>query len=841
MAFLGLKCFLFLLLSTNGYTQLDPIPFDHEILQHVSLGYILKPIRAIQVYTETAHLYFHLAMPSNENKPSRLDCTNSTSICEQLQGTYDFLTEIRSKTYEMVQNAVVLSNGLTDCLQQQSRAKRYPTFLANIFSSLTGLSKSDDLNNLQASVKRLQNLTLNSVMASTSQRNQISSLARIQGDQMERLESLTQYAKRDLEHIQSIVNSQGVESDYIHALQFFMFKTLYRYTEGVHHFAVFQSALESLFSGKLTSFIIPLDALRVSLTNLQSHLDDNHEHLSVVTTDLTYYYREAQYVVFRKLNDLIIRINCPLSSLSSKFTVFQLIKLPLSLPTDPTHFSLLDTEVQTIAVGENHYITFTDDVRFLPHQIDLTESTFQIRTREIPTCETALLSGDSTAVIKECSYHVITAQEVPKLAVRLTTNKVYVSGIKKLWLTCNNKVNDLSNTVLNKQTVITHACNCEITADNMLIPAVTRSCNNISLELNSNTTQFPINYVFLAQLFADTDVLKGLDPNKLYPQTPEIKVPKLTLATNKYSEMIARSQNSKYQLAQIVNATKNGNSIFDTAGQLALQQILEFNPTSFDVTNTKDLFVGMSGCITILLVVSIIYLYFKMKSMSALILLLSHANPNNAQLGLASDSLKLQFTLPQTTTASTLTLNSFTDLTKLISLEQTVLVCIIIFIIVTITNAAYRHFQRSHLGAQSRAFLQVGSITENCTIPFIKLSCPHQFYIVKTIRKDNKVTASISYGAWFFSTDTLIISGLQLSVCNPALDLEILLSLNKKIPFLSTRKLARIIQKEHFLAFILTNKKGQIKTCVPIRTCAPATESFSPNNSQPPLYPQLNN
>ena len=407
MSFHGMKCLIILWCIGHVQPIVDPIPFDHGVLQFISLGYLFKPIRAVKIYSEIAHMYFHISLPTAEATPPALDCTastaNNSSLCSQLLGTHNLLLDIRWKTQIMISNAVNLANNLTECLEQSARAKRYPSFLANIFASLSGLSKSEDVDSLRASVARVQNLTLNSMASFTAQNRQIASLAKIQGDQLQRLDTLTRMSRDDLNLIQQNIDANARKSEFINTLQYFVSRSLYKYTEAVHQFALFQNSLE-FFSGKLTSYLIPVLTLRLSLKSLQEHLDDNHQHLSIVNMEPTYYYRAAKFNVFRKLNDLIIRVDCPLATFSSKFTIFQLVKLPLSLPTDPNHYSILNTPVKTIALNENYYITFNEEISYLSNEIDISDANFEIKIREITTCETALFTGDSKLVMKHCDY-----------------------------------------------------------------------------------------------------------------------------------------------------------------------------------------------------------------------------------------------------------------------------------------------------------------------------------------------------------------------------------------------------------------------------------------------------
>ena len=170
-------------------------------------------------------------------------------------------------------------------------------------------------------------------------------------------------------------------------------------------------------------------------------------------------------------------------------------------------------------------------------------------------------------------------------------------------------------------------------------------------------------------------------------------------------------------LGQIVNSTKNGKTVFDTAGQLALQKLFEIDTSDFSPLSSKDWMSGINGVITVILIVALAYLYFKIKSMATMLLVISHARPNAAQS--AAEYLKLQFTLPPTTTSQPFNVKT---LTELISIEQTILSFLIIFIVIIIIIVAYRHFHKFHFGPQSHINIQLGNVTDSSTLPFLKLT-----------------------------------------------------------------------------------------------------------------------
>jgi hypothetical protein len=175
---------------------------------------------------------------------------------------------------------------------------------------------------------------------------------------------------------------------------------------------------------------------------------------------------------------------------------------------------------------------------------------------------------------------------------------------------------------------------------------------------------------------------------------------------------------------------------------------------------------------------------------------------------------------------------------KLVPIEQAILAFLIILSILIISFGFYRHFRKFRLGAQSRVYIQLGDVSNSCTLPFFTLLFPPEFYIFKTVRQSQNASVSIQYGTWFAPSDKIKIDGIQVHISNPCLQIEINPSLSKTIPFFLSRKISRIIQKDHFIALILTDPKGKIISCTPLK---PYSTPAMNHDVHPPLYPVLMN
>jgi len=109
------------------------------------------------------------------------------------------------------------------------------------------------------------------------------------------------------------------------------------------------TATELSSKKQLPHVLINHTMLWQSLIYLQSHLNQYRTNLKLVYTDSAYYYKYADFHVFRYKRQLIIRLNVPLtlSTLRKPLTIWKLNRIPLASP-NRSHYTMLNANFKSI-------------------------------------------------------------------------------------------------------------------------------------------------------------------------------------------------------------------------------------------------------------------------------------------------------------------------------------------------------------------------------------------------------------------------------------------------------------------------------------------------------------
>jgi hypothetical protein len=193
--------------------------------------------------------------------------------------------------------------------------------------------------------------------------------------------------------------------------------------------------------------------------------------LALVLTSALYYYRESHLVAFRKEAKLYVHVQVSLSSFEPRFRIFALERLPLSVPGTDAQYTILALNVRAIGFSDKHYFEITDqmDLSNIPKYINLNWSPIHLMSRDYPCCTVALLDGNLKAIRKFCEFHVVDGP-VPKIIVRLSSTRFFVSNISSLVVQCDQTTMDKSTEVASRKVAIDIPCNCELHLDQYSIP-----------------------------------------------------------------------------------------------------------------------------------------------------------------------------------------------------------------------------------------------------------------------------------------------------------------------------------------------------------------------------------
>jgi hypothetical protein len=540
---------------------------------YLNYGYIMKNVGVTHVSNAKALISLAADLPArNISFIDRSVCRGLRDRCEKVMSLAYAYRQLHNRAIQKLRDTLNYVYELLD-FEETTRSKRSwsPGWMTQLLSQVTGLADQRDLAVLQKSIKRLESTMAKGIHAFSESETHISQIVNLQN---ERLENLQRIAKLNTENSQMIFDKL-VETSFFDDQQH---KLTASALEHMHNFTLYLTDVENLYHAvqlisinKLPSFLVPHHVLKQALNHLAEFLSERHSHLKITHTDLHYYYKQAKFFVFRRKNRLYIHLECPLSSFAPLFQIYTLETVPLAVPASTNVFSRMDTSVKLIGVGSEFYF-WTDQISAFtqpPADLDLSTSAIQLRDIKIPSCVVGLIQGDISIIKRFCAYQIV-QNSLPAQLIKLAPNRVFVSNVSSLLIQCDSHTEIKTHLAVDQQLVVSVTPGCDLWSDELFIPRTMQTSNLNDTYENSNSTLYLTNYPYLSEWFSN-DQLEGILGDTFVNKTHNISLPALQIQAAKLNTLFAADTKAKFALSDLINATKQDQSIFTSLSHYILK------------------------------------------------------------------------------------------------------------------------------------------------------------------------------------------------------------------------------------------------------------------------------
>jgi len=293
-------------------------------------------------------------------------------------------------------------------------------FFTNVLNSITGLETKEHVNELKKMMVKVEKGILSATEAWKTGSSHFTAAIKLEKSRVDNLQYLLEIHKQSITTPQSSILETYRERNNMVRIMSLIIDSLTNLTLQISELDTILTATELLSKKQLPHVPINHTMLWQSLIYLQSHLNDVRTNLKLVHTDSAYYYKQAEFHVFRYKKQLIIRLHVLLTlrNLAKPFTIWKLNKIPLASPNQ-SNYIMLNANFKAI-----HYTPELDYYLVLNHLLDSEMQTLDInkqgiilQDRNIKTCPLTLLENDLTEIQTYCGYSVVDSP-VPKAVYR---------------------------------------------------------------------------------------------------------------------------------------------------------------------------------------------------------------------------------------------------------------------------------------------------------------------------------------------------------------------------------------------------------------------------------------
>jgi len=326
--------------------------------------------------------------------------------------------------------------------------------------------------------------------------------------------------------------------------------------------------------------------LREGLHVLKQRLRWHDSELGIAIEDLNYYYKTADFHVFRHGRHLIISLHIPLTlkSLVNPLTLVKFQKIPIINPHENTHYTKLTYNFKWIAFSpdEPYYLTFRDFPRLRNDLfLDLRFSESKLRKINQISCTTALIKGSLIDIKRLCKYTIFPRPLSPAV-YQLSDTALLFSNISDVTITCHNQTVSVRHDVI--QFVYNTDCGCSLTTQDFYIPFTALTCMrnfNASIEVSHI-----LNLPHLSE-FLHYDIVKELKADLFLNRTMEARLPKLPIASAEFEHDLNLVEETSLDLETAINQSKSDTQIYKSLSHYIYNRMIQNQSmqSDFDIFN----------------------------------------------------------------------------------------------------------------------------------------------------------------------------------------------------------------------------------------------------------------
>ena len=485
-------------------------------------------------------------------------------------------------------------------------------FVGTGLSYLFGVASHDDLVETANHVRSVLQTQNSGTVELQHQIDALRSLASIANVRLNRTSDQLDRIQRALVGF-SVDSNRAIEavSQYVRL----MIRKLIDATLVNDHLRAFLNGLELLSLGILSPEVVGVDQLKQSLENVAQVLKSKYANFELLAKTPEYFYSRAAKIIGMRFNEtLAINVKYPITSSNKPVGVYQIIRIRVPVSQNQPHGTEIEDLPNFIVVSKNNKF-------FIPFEAEpnIDHGLIKIGDRALinmtDTCVAALFVNDPSAIHSRCRANFVVTPGVP-LAVRLSGTTVLLGNVRKYTVFCANgsTVHDTHCTYCQ----VTIACDCSLMAENLILPAQLKNCDNPVLSMRQELVNLKILFNFF-----DSEKLASLDGATKFDRLVNVSLPSFQVS----KEDMRFETDLKVNLEGLTKKIKQNRKIFYSQ-QAELRDKLdnmEFS-AKFDMTSWRDLTLAIGLVVTGLLTGLTIYLLCRLSTISAALALIPVAN-----------------------------------------------------------------------------------------------------------------------------------------------------------------------------------------------------------------------
>ncbi len=474
------------------------------------------------------------------------------------------------------------------------------------FLNVIGIASNNDLETIYNNLQLLQHHTQAGFDHFAKTVDNFHSFMKVTTDHQTRVSSILKHHQQAMHQIQNNVN----------AAVSFLFGNILRTIEYMDAYAGLQELehnLLLLYNNQLPhSFVTPHD-IRTVMADIKQHLLTYKIPLHLIPTNPKQIYDFQQFVLTRRLNQLFITLQFPLSPTPVDLVLYKIVKLQMPVDNQHLHSSVVLNTPDYIAYSpdSDFYLEFSEQPILYKGLYHMQANPMALQHKRTPTCIIAIMELSREAVSNLCHFAIQTFSAQP-LVTNLGPGHLLLQFISQYTLLYPNN------------TETTHSgcdiCTLQLPCSTQFKAGSFHFHSRIAHCTPDNHTMvvaYPINLPYLDKYFNTQDLLP--DHTQLLDELPILPLPNLTISSSQYAADMGLLQSSILDMQTVVDKAANDSQIFAAISDQIVYDIkthqIDFGPISISA-RIETFLTFLNPIISILALLTVLHLFCKWRQLT---------------------------------------------------------------------------------------------------------------------------------------------------------------------------------------------------------------------------------
>lgn len=673
---------------------------DTRLVMRPNYGVVFQKVAQVDNAAQYWQHTFQILLPQPILPEMNHKCVRgrSDTTCPTIQSVIQGLRNLRESSLMALQDfeqevlqliPETKTPNLDENIDSKSRVSRdaFLPFVGSFLKGAFGTATSEDVMTLQDHMQAMITKTNQVVHAFQGQSGQLNSFMTTQDKRIENIMNSLEETNSFVHKVTTYYNASiHTLEDQVQTMFYLLAKEVQINENLKARIAELKLAIYTLLHNQLPSSLIPPPMLLETLKNISITVANEDPLFEISNWNIDYYYKTSNILLARFNYSLFVTLKVPLSSSNIPFDVYETLVFPVPLNHTTDH----TTEIRNFP----KYFAISPDQQYYSHIAPATfEHCYGQFRKHCPTrfaqtllsdfsCASAMFLDQQEQIKQLCIFDFV--QNGAQTSMReLEPGKVLLTNITEIILTCQGKIVSKSQGCM--FCILDIPCKCAVRANHVQIPPRIGHCYPSGM---NPKLVYPVNLALLNHFFSPS-ALENMGSNTTFDQPLDIKIPPFQIFEHNISSLVSNDIQDRLNLQHMIQRAKDNEAIFQTLSD-PIYSGEWIKPTKSFWQDYQQILLSISSFFAIVATIFSIYLYFKMRMLTASFLAFSLATqPRPTQAVSTVNSINQLIWYPYTpsmpteqNTTPVVTLDDLMTILSLILLLNTITFLMILFLVI---------------------------------------------------------------------------------------------------------------------------------------------------------------